>query len=66
MDPLDVFRVNPDGSFVWIGSADSLPVAHEMIKASKVDPSDEFLVYDSQRHNTYTVRVEELPPSVMH
>jgi hypothetical protein len=66
MDPLKVFRVNPDGSFVWIGSADSLPVAHKMIKASKGDPSDEFLVYDSQRHNTYTLRVEELPPSVIH
>jgi hypothetical protein len=66
MDLLDVFRVNPNGSFVWIGSADSLQTAHEMIKASKVDPSDAFLIHDSQRNNTFTVQMDELPSSLTH
>jgi len=66
MGLLDVFRVNPDGSFVWIGSADSVQTAHEMIKASKVDPSYGFLIHDSQRNNTLTVRRDELPPSLIH
>jgi uncharacterized protein (DUF2461 family) len=63
MDALDVFRVRPDGSFVWIGRAESLPTAHEMIKALKVDPSDFFLIHDSQRNNTLTLRADELPTS---
>ena len=61
---LDVFRVRPDGSFVWIGRAESLPTAHEMIKALKVEPSDAFQIHDSQRNDTLTVRAYELPPSL--
>ncbi len=63
MDVLDVFRVRPDGSFVWIGSADSLPTAHKVIKALKIDPSDAFLIHDSQRNETFTVRADKLSPS---
>lgn len=63
MDLLDVFRLKPDGSFVWIGSADSPQAAHEIIKGSKVDPSDAFLIPDSQRNNTLKVRADESPPS---
>lgn len=66
MDLLDVFRLNPDDSFVWIGSADSLQTAHEIIKTSKVDPSDVFLIHDSQRNNTLTVRAGESTPSPTH
>ena len=62
MEFLDVFRVRPDGSFVWIGSADSMPTAHKVIKALKIDPSDAFLIHDSRQNNTLTVRADELPP----
>jgi hypothetical protein len=62
MDLLDVFRVDPNGSFVWIGSASSMQAAHEMIKSAKVDPSGAFMIHDARRNNTVTVRAEELPP----
>jgi len=64
MDALDIFRIRPDGSFVWIGSADSLPTAFKVINTFKVEPSDAFLIHDSQRNDTLTVRAYELPPSL--
>jgi hypothetical protein len=63
MDTLDVLRVRPDGSFVWIGSADSMQTALKVIKTLKVEPSDAFLIHDSQRNDTLTVRADKLPPS---
>jgi hypothetical protein len=47
----------------WIGSADSLPTAHKVIKALKINPSDAFLIHDSQRNNTSTIRADALPRS---
>ena len=46
MDTLDIFRLNPDRSFSWISSADSLYTARKIIAARAVDPSEEFLIYD--------------------
>jgi hypothetical protein len=63
MEVLDVFRVSSDGSFVWIGSADSLSTAYTVIKAHKIDASDAFLIQNSQRNDTLTVRADKLPPS---
>jgi hypothetical protein len=63
MDTLDVLRVRPDGSFVWIGSADSMQTALKVIKTLKVEPSAAFLIHDSQRNDTLTVRADKLPPS---
>src|SRR6267142_6261843 len=63
MDALDVFRLTPDGSVIWIGSADSLRTALKVIKALKVKPSDAFLIHDSKRNDTLTVRANKLPPS---
>lgn len=63
MDALDVFRLRPDGSFVWIGSADSMPTALKVIKALKVEPSDAFLIHDWKRNDTMTVRAGKLPLS---
>jgi hypothetical protein len=63
MDALDVFRLRPDGSFIWIGSADSLPTALKVIKALRVEPSDAFLIRDWKRNDTLTVRADKLPPS---
>jgi hypothetical protein len=61
MDTLDVLRIQRDGSVAWIGSAKSLPTALEMINALMADPSDTFLIHDSRRNNTLTVRADELP-----
>ena len=61
MEPFDVFQVKPDGSFVWIGSADSLQAAHEMIRASRAVSSDAFLIHDFRCNSTFTVRPNELP-----
>ena len=62
MDALYVFRVRPDGSFDWLGSAGSMQAAHEIIRFCKVDyPLDAFLIHDAQRNNTVTVHAEELP-----
>jgi hypothetical protein len=58
----DVFRLRPDGSFVWIASADSIPTAHKVIKSLNIEPSDAFLIHDSQQNRTLTVRAGELPP----
>lgn len=63
MDALDVFRVRPDGSFVWVASADSLPTALKVIRKLKLEPSDAFLIQDWQRGETFTVRTDRLPPS---
>ena len=63
MDALDVFRLRPDGSFMWIGSADSLPTALKVIKELKGDPSDAFLIHDWKRNDTITVRADKLPLS---
>lgn len=62
MELLDVFRLRPDGSFIWIGSADSILMAHKVIKALNIEPSDAFLIHDAQLNNTLTVRADELPP----
>jgi len=66
MDALDVFRVRPDGSVIWIGSADSLPTALKVIRTLKVEPSDAYLIHDSQRNDTWTVRTDKLPPFLTH
>jgi hypothetical protein len=66
MDAIDVFRLRPDGSVIWIGSADSLPTALKVIKTLKVEPSDAFLIHDSQRNNTLTVRADELAAFLTH
>ena len=63
MDALDVFRVRPDGSFIWIGSANSLPTAFKVIKSLKVETSDAFLIHDWKRNDTMTVQADKLPPS---
>jgi hypothetical protein len=60
MKPFDVFHVKPDGSFVWVGSADSLQAAHEMIRASHVVSSDAFLIHDFRCNSTVTIRPDEL------
>jgi hypothetical protein len=59
MDALDVFHVRPDGSFEWIGSADSLPTALKVIKTLKVETSDAYLIHDWRRHDILTVRGDD-------
>jgi hypothetical protein len=66
MDALDVFRVRPDGSVIWIGSADSLPTALKVIRTLKVEPSDAYLIHDLQRNDTWTVRADELATFLTH
>ena len=63
MNALDVFRVRPNGSFVWIGSADSMPTALKVIRTLEIEPSDAFLIHDSQRNDIVTLRADKLPPS---
>ena len=63
MDALDVFRLRPDGSFMWIGSANSLPTAFKVINSLKAELSDAFLIHDWRRNDTMTVRADKLPPS---
>ena len=63
MDALDVFRVKPDGSFVWIGSADSMHKALTVIRTLKREPSDAFLIHDWQENETLAVRTDKLPPA---
>ena len=46
MDTLDIFRLNSDRSFSWIGSADSLYAARKIITSCGADSSEEFLIYD--------------------
>jgi hypothetical protein len=59
MDALDVFHVKPDGSFEWIGSADSWPTALKVIKTLKLKPSDAFLIRDWRRNDILTVRGDD-------
>jgi hypothetical protein len=54
MDALDVFRVKPDGSLVWIGSASSMRAAHKMIKSAKVDPSDVISAWSIKPSGSWT------------
>jgi len=63
MDALDVFHARSDGSFVWVGSADSLARIHTLINSRKVDASDAFLIVDSQRHSRLTLRADDVPPA---
>ena len=58
MDALDVFHVRPDGSFAWIGSADSLPAAFKVIETLKIESSDAFLILDWRRSETFTVHAD--------
>jgi hypothetical protein len=58
MDAFDVFHVRPDGSFVWIGGADSLPRALKVIKTLKVESSDAVLIHDWRRNDTLTLRAD--------
>jgi hypothetical protein len=58
MDFLDVFRVEPDGSFTWIGSADSLDTAREIIKSSTVGTTEDFLIYDAKTNERLALRAD--------
>ena len=61
MKPFDIFHVKPDGSFDWLGCADSLQAAHEIIRASLVISSGAFLIHDFRCNSTVTIRPDELP-----
>ncbi len=58
MNVLDVFRLKPDGSFVWVGSADLLKKAREIIESCTADASEEFVIYDAQTTERITLRAD--------
>jgi hypothetical protein len=53
MNALDVFRVRPDGSFVWVGSADSLPTALKVIKTLEVGADMVFFAINFLRQTIF-------------
>ena len=57
MHAFDVFRVEA-GSFLWIGCADSLQAARELIKSQAANASEEFLILNDQTREKVTVRAD--------
>lgn len=58
MGVLDIYRHEPDGSFGWIATADSVRTARAIIKSCAANPLEEFLICDDRRNERITVRAD--------
>ena len=57
MDVLDIYRHEPDGSFSWITSANSMKMA-QIIRSSAANTSEEFLINDEQANESIVLRAD--------
>jgi len=58
MDVLDIYRHEPDGSFSWITSANSMKMARMIIRSSAANTSEEFLIHDVQANESIMLRAD--------
>jgi hypothetical protein len=58
MELLNIYRHEPDGSISWISSVGSVKMARAIIHSSAVNPSDEFLIYDTGAREGVTLRAD--------
>jgi len=58
MDVLDIYRHEPDGSFSWITSANSMKMARMIIRSSAANTSEEFLIHDDQANESILLRAD--------
>jgi hypothetical protein len=58
MELLNIYRHEPDGSLSWITSVGSVKMARAIIHSSAVNPSDEFLIYDTATREGVTLRAD--------
>jgi hypothetical protein len=58
MGVLNIYRHEPDGSFSWVTSADSMKMARMTIRASAASTSEEFLIRDEQASESITLRAD--------
>jgi hypothetical protein len=56
MEILDIYRHEPDGSFSWVTSADSMKMARMIIRSRAANTSEEFLIHDDQADETIMLR----------
>jgi hypothetical protein len=58
MEVLDIYRHEPDGSFSWITSANSMKMARMIIRSSAATTSEEFLIQDDQANESIMLRAD--------
>jgi hypothetical protein len=56
LNPYDVFFVKTDGTYLWIGDADSIQGSWRLIEARRSKPEDKFMISD--RNSGRTIEVE--------
>jgi len=57
-DLFDVFRIERP-SIVWIGSTDSVPAAHELIRSKAAGPKERFIIFNVVTHERVYLRADE-------
>jgi hypothetical protein len=63
-DLFDVFRKNADNSLVWIGSADSMHGACQLVSLKAVEPKEQFIVYSVVTNDKIHLRAEDCSPKL--
>jgi hypothetical protein len=58
MEVLDIYRHEPDGSFSWITSVDSMKMARMTIRSSAANTSERFLIHDDQTNESILLRAD--------
>jgi hypothetical protein len=56
--PLDIFKLEPDGSLVWKGTATDLGSAELNVKVLATDSPGEYVVYSQQTRHKVVVKLD--------
>lgn len=55
LNAYDVFAVKKNGTYLWIGDAESMQTSWRLIETRKAHPDDKFMIYDRTTGNTVEV-----------
>jgi hypothetical protein len=58
MEALDIYRHEPDGSFSWITTVNSMKMARMIIRSSASNALEEFLIRDDHTNESITLRAD--------
>jgi len=60
LNPYDVFSVKNNGTYLWIGDADSMQNSWKLIESRKPRPNDKFMIYDRTTGSTVEVSASQV------
>lgn len=59
LNPYDIFVVKKNGTYLWIGDAESMQSSWRIIEARKPLPEDKFMIYDRTTGGTVEVMASQ-------